>query len=105
MKKNIIHTFYKKKRYQPEPLLKGDPLKTSNIKNLGVYSVNDEFLSNGEENQIISKSNGLIKKTDLIIVSDWMPWTNNKKNWQADGKFKKKYFVNAQLNSNNLWKS
>ena len=74
----------------------------SNIKNLGVYSVNDEFLSNGEENQIISKIKSLSKKSDLIIVSDYGHGLITKKIAKLISSFKKKYFVNAQLNSNNL---
>ena len=70
LEKNIITHFINKKN-SPTIIKRRFLENVSNIKNLGVYSVNDEFLSNGEENQIISKIKSLSKKSDLIIVSDY----------------------------------
>ena len=101
LEKNIITHFINKKN-SPTIIKRRFLENVSNIKNLGVYSVNDEFLSNGEENQIISKIKSLSKKSDLIIVSDYGHGLITKKIAKLISSFKKKYFVNAQLNSNNL---
>ena len=43
----------------------------TNSKILGLYSLNDDFLNNKEEKNLISKFQKLCKITDLTILSDY----------------------------------
>ena len=97
-----IKTFFVNKKNSSTIIKRRFLENGSNIKTLGVYTVNDDFLNAREESKIISKIKKLSKKTDLIIVSDYGHGLVTKKIAKLISSFKNKYYVNAQLNSNNL---
>lgn len=101
LQKNI-KTFFVNKKNSPTIIKRRFLENGSNIKTLGVYTVNDDFLNAREESKIISKIKKLSKKTDLIIVSDYGHGLVTKKIAKLISSFKNKYYVNAQLNSSNL---
>lgn len=99
---NNIDTFFINKKNSPTIIKRRFLENISNIKILGVYSVNDNYLSNREEQRVMKLIKKHEKKADLIIVSDYGHGLITKKIAKLLSSFKKKYYLNAQLNSNNL---
>lgn len=73
-----------------------------NIKILGIYDIETKSFDKKTENKYIGKLKILSKKVDSIILVDYLHGeiTKNIKNNLL--KFKKKLYVNCQLNSNNI---
>lgn len=105
IKKNLaknVKTYFVNKKNSPTILKRRFMENISNIKTLGVYSINDSNLNLKEEKKIIRHISKISKKVDLIIVSDYGHGLITKKITKLISTFKNKYFVNAQLNSNNV---
>lgn len=99
---NNIKTIFINKKKSPTVLKRRFLENITNIKTLGVYSVNDDYINISEEKKIIKHIRKIAKKVDLIIVSDYGHGLITKKISKLISTYKNKYFVNAQLNSNNL---
>ncbi len=74
----------------------------SKNKFIGVYSLDDNSISQIEENKIISKLKLKIKNSDLVIVSDFGHGLVTKKIAEFLCKNSKFLSVNAQINSSNI---
>ncbi len=74
----------------------------SKNKFIGVYSLDDNSISQNEENKIISILKTKIKNADLVIVSDFGHGLITKKIAQYICKNSKFLSVNAQINSSNI---
>lgn len=72
-----------------------------NNKIMGIYKINDELISNIEEKNIINKLSKLVKKCDLIILADYGHGLMTKSIRNYLQKFKKKLYLNTQINSFN----
>jgi len=101
LNKNTTFNFIKKKN-SPTIIKKRfiDEIVKSKI--LGIYSLNDTFISNTEEKKLINKFNILTKKSDLSIISDYGHGLITKN--FAEKIIKKSKFVaaNSQINSSNI---
>tara|TARA_Y100000590_G_scaffold455692_1_gene604833 strand:- start:1315 stop:2829 length:1515 start_codon:yes stop_codon:yes gene_type:complete len=73
-----------------------------NKKMLGVYSINDNSLNKNEEKAFISKIDKMIKKYDLVIVSDYGHGIITGKVANHISKQKIYRSLNAQINSTNI---
>ena len=105
IKKNLannIKTIFINKKKSPTVIKRRFLENISNIKTLGVYSVNDDYITLSEEKKIIKNIRKIANKVDLIIVSDYGHGLITKKISKLISTYKNKYFVNAQLNSSNL---
>lgn len=72
-----------------------------NNKIMGIYKINDELISGIEEKKIIDMLKKLVKKCDLIILADYGHGFMTKSIRNYLQKFKKKLFLNTQINSFN----
>ena len=68
---------------------------------LGVYDVNDDLISNKEENIFLNILKNTIKKYDIIIVADYGHGIITKKIRKIINGSSKKLFLNTQINSFN----
>ena len=74
----------------------------SNNKVLGVYSFNDEILNKKDEILFEKKINMLIKKNDLVIISDYGHGLISKKIAKLICKKTKYLALNTQINASNI---
>ncbi len=74
----------------------------SKNKVLGVYSLNDDLLNKSDEMKFQNKLKKLIKKHDLVIVSDYGHGLISKKSAKIICDNSKFLAVNAQLNASNI---
>ena len=98
---NNIFMSYVKKKNSPTIIKKRFLDDVINSKILGLYSLNDDFLNNKEEKNIISKFEKLCKKTDLTILSDYGHGLITKKFANIIKKKSKFVAVNVQINAAN----
>ncbi len=98
LKNNINFKFIEKKN-SPTILKKRFIEEIDNTKLLGIYSLNDKKFSIKEENLLIRKYKNLIKKTDLVILSDYGHGFFSEKVIKAIYKSKKFLAINTQVNS------
>ena len=95
-------TFFVNKKNSPTILKTRfiDHLNTNKI--LGTYKFNDDIVNSTEEKKLIHYFNYLLKKTDLIIVSDYGHGMISEKFARIICKSKKFTALNAQINAANL---
>jgi rfaE bifunctional protein kinase chain/domain/rfaE bifunctional protein nucleotidyltransferase chain/domain len=74
----------------------------SKSKILGIYTLNDELLNNSEEKKVISKIKKEIKKSDLVIVSDYGHGFITNKIAKILCRHSKFLALNAQSNASNV---
>jgi len=74
----------------------------SGSKLFGVYNFNDEILSQKDENIFHKKLKILIKKSDLVIVSDYGHGLISEKSAKIICKYSKFLALNAQVNAANI---
>ena len=101
IEKNIKLNFLTKKN-APTIIKKRYIDRTDNRKVFGVYSLEDDYIGNVEEKNLINKLKKLYNKFDLIIVADYGHGmiTPNIAKYISN---KKKFFsLNAQINSTNI---
>ena len=72
-----------------------------NNKIMGIYKLNDQLMSSFEEKEVIKKLSKLTKKCDLIIIADYGHGFLTKSVRNYLQKFKKKIYLNTQINSFN----
>lgn len=72
-----------------------------NNKIMGIYKINDQLLTESEEKKIILKLGKIIKRCDLIILADYGHGLMTKSIRNFVQKFKKKLYLNTQINSFN----
>jgi len=97
---NIKLNFIKKKN-SPTILKKRFIDIVSRNKLLGVYTINDEPFDDKANQKLINLINKSLKKTDLIIVSDYGHGLISSKNAEKISKLKKLVCLNAQVNASN----
>lgn len=97
-----IKPFFVPKLNSPTILKKRFVDKISGNKLLGVYSLNDNFISKSDENKIIQKIKNLNNKIDTIIISDYGHGLLTDKISKTLVKTKKFIAVNAQVNAANI---
>jgi len=68
---------------------------------LGVYDLNDDLISNKEENNFLNILKNTIKKYDIIVVADYGHGIITKKIRKIINDNSKKLFLNTQINSFN----
>ena len=68
---------------------------------LGVYDLNDDLISNKEENNFLNILKNTIKKYDIIVVADYGHGIITKKIRKIINGSSKKLFLNTQINSFN----
>jgi len=95
-----LHFFFKdksptivKKRYID--LINGHKL-------IGIYKINDEFITKDLEQKILFKIYKLFKKNNLIVVSDYGHGLMTDKIISAINSSKQQTFINCQLNASNV---
>ncbi len=101
LSKNINSKFIYKKN-SPTILKKRFVDKLTNVKALGAYQLNDEFLNLDNSKQLHQYFNNFKKKSDLIIISDYGHGLLDKKSIKKIKKTKKFIAVNVQVNSSNI---
>ena len=69
---------------------------------LGVYNLNDQILDLNQENKLLNKIKDVIKKFDLVIVSDYGHGFITKKVADLICKNSKYLALNAQVNAANI---
>ena len=105
IKKNLeknIETVFLNKKNSPTITKKRFIDHISKTKVFGVYSLNDEQLDIVQENAFNKKIDKLIKKHDLVIISDYGHGLISSKTAKSIIKKSKFTAVNTQLNSSNL---
>ena len=105
IKKNLeknIETVFLNKKNSPTIIKKRFIDHISKTKVFGVYSLNDEQLDIVQENAFNKKIDKLIKKHDLVIISDYGHGLISSKTAKSIIKKSKFTAVNTQLNSSNL---
>jgi rfaE bifunctional protein kinase chain/domain/rfaE bifunctional protein nucleotidyltransferase chain/domain len=105
IEKNIpknIKTYFLKKKNSPTIVKKRIIDYTSNKKIIGLYNLNDEALEPEDEKKLSRKLSSVIKKYDIVIVSDYGHGFISKKNAQLICKKAKFLSLNAQINAANI---
>tara|TARA_Y100000741_G_C18250405_1_gene557091 strand:- start:82 stop:1596 length:1515 start_codon:yes stop_codon:yes gene_type:complete len=105
IKKNItknINPYFLKKKNSPTIVKKRIIDYTSNNKIIGLYNLNDEALDDEDEKKLATKINKIIKKYDIVIVSDYGHGFISKKNAELICKKAKFSSLNAQINAANI---
>ena len=74
----------------------------NNTKVIGVYNLNDEFLSKSNEQEFSNKLSKLIPRHDLIVVMDYGHGLISKSSANLICKKSKYLSLNAQINSSNV---
>ena len=69
---------------------------------MGIYNVNDDFLSAPEEKKILSFFDKIIKKDSILIVTDYGHGLFTKKITQRLNKYKNFKSLNCQVNSSSI---
>ena len=69
---------------------------------MGLYSLNDSFVSKTEEKKLINKFNKLTKKSDITIISDYGHGLITKNFAEKIKKRSKFIAANSQINSSNI---
>jgi rfaE bifunctional protein kinase chain/domain/rfaE bifunctional protein nucleotidyltransferase chain/domain len=101
LEKNIkINFIYKKK--SPTILKKRYLDHINKNKLFGVYNINDEILDAKNNNLLLKIYKKLIKKSDLVIVSDYGHGFISKNFANTLGKYSNSIYLNAQVNAANL---
>lgn len=101
LNKNTTFSFIKKKN--SSTIIKKrfiDEIVKSKI--LGLYSLNDSFVSKTEEKKLINKFNKLTKKSDITIISDYGHGLITKNFAEKIKKRSKFVAANSQINSSNI---
>ncbi len=98
LKKNINHKFIIKKN-SPTILKKRFIEEVDSTKMLGIYTINDKDLLKSEENLLLHNLNFFIKKSDLIILSDYGHGFFTDKLRKEIYKTRKFLAMNVQVNS------
>jgi len=93
---------YIKKQNSPTILKKRFLDDVSNSKVLGVYKINDEPLSDKNEQLLNKKLKKLLSSHDLVITSDYGHGFISKKNSDLICKYSKYLALNAQVNAANI---
>ena len=101
MKKNITLNFLNKSK-SPTIVKRRFVDNIDRKKILGVYSINDNSLSNSEESNFIKSIERLSKENDLIIVSDYGHGIITPKVAEYISKTGKFVSLNAQVNAANI---
>lgn len=109
MKRKILHDLpkninlnYIKKTNSPTIIKRRFLDHLTKNKILGVYSINDDVLNKKNEKEFHSKLKKLIKKSDLVIVSDYGHGLISKESASLICKKSNFLAVNAQLNASNI---
>ncbi len=97
IKKNFIF-----KKNSPTIVKKRYVDKVSGSKLFGIYNFNDEMISKKNEQDFNKKLLNLIKKSDLVIVSDYGHGFISKKSAEIICKNSKFLAINAQVNAANI---
>lgn len=105
LKKNLpknVEIHFLKKKNSPTIVKKRYIDLVSNNKLLGVYKINDEQLNKFQEKELNRKFNRLIKKSNLVVVSDYGHGFISKSLIKKINISKKIVALNAQINASNV---
>ena len=72
-----------------------------NNKIIDIYKINEELINKENKKKILSKIKPLLKSSDVIVVADYGHGMFSKKIRKELEKYKKKMFLNTQINSFN----
>ncbi len=97
VKKNFIY-----KKNSPTIVKKRYVDHSSGSKLFGIYNFNDEVLTNNDELNFQKKLVNLLKKNDLVIVSDYGHGLISEKSAKTICKYSKFLSLNAQVNAANI---
>jgi len=100
IKKNVKFKYFIKKNSTNFTKTRFVDIYSKN-KVLGVYNLNDQFISKSEENIFINTLKANINKFDLIILSDYGHGIFTDKIRNMIQRYKDKIFLNTQINSFN----
>ena len=97
-----IKTIFLKKDKSPTIIKKRYLDEINHNKVLGVYSINDENLSKDNEDDLLNKLKKIIKKFDVVVVTDYGHGMITSKVANYICKNSKYLAVNSQINASNM---